>query len=82
MRVVIHIFLLCLLLLFDVFISVYAFVYTQTLVNGGDLSETSRGINLCWWAHYSCYFSFCLLLLMLNDIRSFRNNIFDHLVGR
>ena len=29
--------------------------------------------NLCWWARYSCCFSFCLLFLMLNDIRSFSN---------
>ena len=55
-----------------VFISVYVFVDTQTLVDIGDLSVTISGHLPCWWAHYSCCFSFCSLL---NDIRSFRNSI-------
>ena len=50
--------------MFDVFVSVYGFVYTQTLVDVDDLSVTisrhlSVLVDLC-----SCCFSFCLLLLM------------------
>ena len=59
------------------------FVYTLTLV------DVVGGLPVTIWQHlsvlmylcnklviHSCY-SFCLLPLMLNDIRSFRNNIYE-----
>ena len=54
--------LIVFVLIFDVLLSVYVFVYTQTIVEVGDM------------LHYSCWFSFSLLL---NDIRSFRNNLLN-----
>ena len=48
MRIIMHVILSFLLLLFDEFIIVYVFVYTQTLADVGDLLQQFRGIYLCY----------------------------------
>ena len=49
---------------FDVFISVHVFVYTQTLVDIGDLSVRIARHLSALVDMYSCCFSFCLLFLL------------------